>query len=161
VGVEAGTEVRTITVDLARDETVIVDATVAPPASEAAAALAVKAPPVPGAVAPSPADGWMRPTAWATSGLAVVAAGIATWQGIAAAGSYADATGMLQPDGSLKPGVDPAAYASAASAYQSQRRNAWIAGGSAIVLGVGATVLWLLVPSSAVEPAPGGLAFRF
>jgi hypothetical protein len=161
VGVEAGTEVRTVTVDLARDETVIVDATVATPIPAAPAALGVKAPPVPGAVAPAPADGWMRPTAWATSGLAVVAAGIATWQGIAAAGSYADATGMLQPDGSLKPGVDPAAYASAASDYQSQRRNAWIAGGSAIVLGVGATVLWLLVPSSAVEPAPGGLAVRF
>ena len=109
----------------------------------------------------SPADGWMRPTAWATTGLAVAAAGIATWQGIAAAGSYADATGMLQPDGSLRPGVDPAAYAAAASAYQSERRNAWIAGGSALVLGVGATVLWLLVPSSAVEPAPGGLAVRF
>jgi len=55
----------------------------------------------------------------------------------------------------------PAAYAAAASAYQSERRNAWIAGGSALVLGVGATVLWLLVPSSAVEPAPGGLAVRF
>ena len=160
VGVQAGSEVRTLTVDLARDETVIVDATVPPPTL--AGAAAPRAPPAtPVAAEPSPADGWVRPTAWATTGLAVAAAGIATWQGIAAAGSYADATGMLQPDGSLKPGVDPAAYAAAASDFQSQRRNAWIAGGSALVLGVGATVLWLLVPSSAVEPAPGGLAVRF
>ncbi len=159
VGVQAGDEARTVTVDLARDETVMVDAAVPPPS--AAATLSVKDPPTPRAVEPARADGWMRPTAWATTGLAVAAAGIATWQGIAAAGSYADATGMLRPDGSLKPGVDPAAYAAAASDYQSERRNAWIAGGSALVLGVGATVLWLLVPSSAVEPAPGGLAVRF
>jgi hypothetical protein len=159
VGVQSGSQERTLTVDLARDETVIVDATVPP--LPLAGAPAPKAPPAPVAAEPSPADGWVRPTAWATTGLAVVAAGIATWQGIAAAGSYAEATGMLQPDGSLRPGVDPAAYAAAASAYQSERRNAWIAGGSALVLGVGATVLWLLVPSSAVEPAPGGLAVRF
>jgi hypothetical protein len=159
VGVQAGAGVRTVTVDLARDETVIVDA--ASPPSVPSPDLAARAPAASSAVDPSPADGWLRPTAWAATGLAVVAAGLATWQGIAAASSYADAIGMLQPDGSLKPGVDPAAYASAASSYESERRNAWIAGGSAVVLGAGATVLWLLVPSSAVEPAPGGLAVRF
>ena len=157
VGVEAGGETPTITVDLARDETVVVDAVAPAPAPD----LAAKAPPVSSTQEPASTGAWMRPTAWATTGLAVVAAGLATWQGIAAAGSYEEAKGMLQPDGSLKPGVDPAAYAAAAAAYQSERRNAWIAGGSALLLGAGATVLWLLAPSSAVEPAPGGLAVRF
>jgi hypothetical protein len=157
VGVEAGGETPTITVDLARDETVVVDAVAPAPAPD----LAAKAPPVSSTQEPASTGAWMRPTAWATTGLAVVAAGLATWQGIAAAGSYEEAKGMLQPDGSLKPGVDPAAYAAAAASYQSERRNAWIAGGSALLLGAGATVLWLLAPSSAVEPAPGGLAVRF
>ena len=157
VGVEAGGRVQTITVDLARDERVIVD--VAPPVP--APDLAAKAPPAPIALDSSPPATWIRPTAWVATGLAVAAAGVATWQGIAAAGSYSDAKGMLQADGSLKPGTDPAAYAAAASAYQSERRNAWIAGGSALLLGAGATVLWLVAPSSPVEAAPGGLAVRF
>jgi hypothetical protein len=157
VGVEAGGSVQTITLDLVRDETVTLDVDVPAPVPD----LAAKAPPGPLAVDPSPRTGWMRPTAWVATGLAVDAAGVATWQGIAAGGSYSDAKGMLLPDGSLKPGVDPAAYASAASSFQSERRNAWIAGGSAVLLGVGATVLWLLAPSSPVEAAPGGLAIHF
>lgn len=157
VGVEADGRVQTLTVDLARDEMVIVD--VAPPAP--APDLAAKAPPAPIALDPSPPSGWIRPAAWVTTGLAVAAAGVATWQGIAAAGSYSEATGMLLPDGSLKPGADPAAYAAAAASYQSERRNAWIAGGGALLLGAGATVLWLIAPSSPVEAAPGGLAVRF
>jgi hypothetical protein len=157
VGVEAGGEVRTVTIDLTRDETVIVDAVAPAPVPD----LTAQAPAASSAPKPASSGTWVRPTAWAATGLAAVAAGIATWQGIAAAGSYADAKGMLQPDGSLKPGVDPAAYAAAADSYQSERRNAWIAGGCALVLGAGATVLWLLAPSSAVEPAPGGLAVRF
>jgi hypothetical protein len=154
VGVEAGGRVQTITVELARDEQVIVDAAPVPD-------LEAKAPPAPTVVDPSPPATWIRPTAWAATGLAVAAAGVATWQGISAAGSYSDAKGMLLPDGSLKPGTDPAAYAAAASAYQSERRNAWIAGGSALLLGAGATVLWLVAPSAPVEVAPGGLAVRF
>jgi hypothetical protein len=157
VGVEAGGRVQTITLDLLRDERVTLD--VAPPAP--VPDLVARAPPSPLAVDASPPAGWMRPTAWAATGLAVAAAGVATWQGIAAAGSYADAKGMLLPDGSLKPGVDPADYASASASYQSERRNAWIAGGSAVLLGVGATVLWLFAPSSPVEAAPGGLAIHF
>jgi hypothetical protein len=157
VGVEAGGEVRTVTIDLSRDETVIVDAVVPAPVPD----LTAQAPAASSAMKPASSATWVRPTAWAATGLAAVAAGIATWQGIAAAGSYADAKGMLQPDGSLNPGVDPAAYTAAADSYQSERRNAWIAGGCALVLGAGATVLWLLAPSSAVEPAPGGLAVRF
>jgi hypothetical protein len=103
----------------------------------------------------------MRPAAWATTGLAVAAAGVATWQGLAAASSYSEATAMLLPDGSLRPGSDPAAYAAKASAFESERTTAWIAAGSAIALGAGATVLWLLAPSVPVEPAPGGAAVRF
>ncbi len=159
VGVEAGGQVRTITVDLARDETVVVDTAV--PSPVPAPDLSAKAPPAPIAVDPSPPATWIRPTAWAATGLAVAAAGVATWQGIAAAGSYSEAKGMLLPDGSLKPGVDPAAYASASASFQSQRRNAWIAGGSALLLGAGATVLWLIAPSAPVEATPGGLAVRF
>ena len=159
VGVEAAGGVRTVTIDLARDETVVVDAVV--PAPVPGPDLAARAPPASSADEPGSSATWMHPAAWAATGLAVVVAGLATWQGIAAAGSYADAKGMLQPDGSLKPGVDPAAYAAAADSYESERRNAWIAGGTALLLGAGATVLWLLAPSSAVEPAPGGLAVRF
>jgi len=157
VGVEAGGSVQTITLELVRDETVTLDVD----APAVVPDLAAKAPPAPPATDPSPPTDWMRPTAWVATGLAVAAAGVATWQGVAAAGSYSDAKGMLLPDGTLKPGVDPAAYASASSSFQSERRNAWIAGGSAVILGVGATVLWLLAPTSPVEAAPGGLAIHF
>ena len=159
VGVEAGGQVRTITVDLVRDETVVLDTAV--PSRVPAPDLSAETPPAPIAVDPSPPATWVRPTAWVATGLAVAAAGVATWQGIAAAGSYSDAKGMLLPDGSLKPGVDPAAYASASASYQAERRNAWIAGGSALLLGAGAAVLWLIAPSAPVEATPGGLAVRF
>lgn len=158
VGVAAGGAVRTVTLDLLRDERLVLD--VAPPATPSVPDLAARPPPAPVPLEDAP-GAWMRPAAWAATGLAVAAAGLATWQGIAAAGSYSDATGMLQPDGSLQPGVDPAAYAAAADAYQSERRNAWIAGGSALLLGGAATLLWVLAPSTRVEPAPGGIAFRF
>ena len=155
VGVEADGALRTVTVELARDELVVVDTRAPPPDLSATPS---PAPLLPTASMPG---GWMRPTAWATTGLAVAAVGVATWQGLAAAGSYSDATAMLLPDGSLKPGIDPAAYAAKASAFESERTNAWIAAGSAIALGAGATVLWLLAPSVPVEPAPGGAAVRF
>jgi hypothetical protein len=157
VGVEAGGRVESVTVELSADLSVVVDAgATAPPID-----LAPKPPPAPVALDLSPPDPWIRPAAWTATGLAAVAAGLATWQAIAAAGSLADAQGMVQPDGSLKPGVDPAAYNAAMSAFQSERRNAWIAGGGALVLGAGATVLWLLVPSIPVEPGRAGLAVRF
>jgi hypothetical protein len=154
VGVEQGGVERTLTVELARNESIVMD--VVPQV-----ALAARPPPEAAVTAVSQGNGWVRPAAWTTTGLAVAAAGVATWQGVAAAGSQADAKGMLLPDGSLKPGVDPAAYAAQVTAYQSERTAAWIAAGSAVALGVGATVLWLLVPSAAVEPAPGGVALRF
>ena len=155
VGVEADGALRTVTVELARDELVVVDTRAPPPD--------LSATPSPSPLLPTASmpGGWMRPTAWATTGLAVAAVGVATWQGLAAAGSYSDATAMLLPDGSLTPGIDPAAYAAKASAFESERTNAWIAAGSAIALGAGATVLWLLAPSVPVEPAPGGAAVRF
>jgi hypothetical protein len=156
VGVESGGRSRTVTVELFRDETVVVDAGAPPPDLSA---------PLPGpsatAASPSPSGAWMRPVAWTASGLAVVAAGLATWQGIAAASAYSDAKAMLQPDGSLSPGTDPASYAAAKSTYQSRTTAAWIAGGSALVLGAGATVLFLLAPSAPVEATPAGVAVRF
>jgi hypothetical protein len=155
VGVEAAGEVRTVTVQLTRDESLVIDT--AAPAPDLSASP--PRPPLP-AVARSP-GGWIRPVAWVTTGLAVVAVGVATWQGFAAAGSYSEAKSMLLPDGSLKPGVDPATYAATANAYDSERTNAWIAGGSAVALGAGATVLWLVAPSARVAPAPGGVAVRF
>ena len=155
VGVEADGAVRTVTVDLARDESLVVDTRAPPPD------LSARPPPPPLLTSTAAGGEWMRPAAWATTGLAVAAAGVATWQGLAAAGSYSDAKAMLLPDGSLKPGIDPAAYAAKASAYDSERTTAWIATGSALALGAGATVLWLLAPSLPVEPTPGGAAIKF
>lgn len=159
VGVESGGTVRTITLELSRDERVVLDVPAPVPAK--APDLAAPRPAAPIPLEASPEGAWMRPAAWAATGLAVTAAGLATWQGIAAASSYSEASGMLLPDGSLKPGVDPGAYAAAASAYQSERRNAWIAGGGALLLGGAATLLFVLAPASGVEPAPGGIALRF
>ena len=159
VGVESGGTVRTVTLELSRDERVVLD--VSAPVVAKGPDLAA---PRPAAAIPleAPSSGsWMRPAAWTATGLAVTAAGLATWQGIAAAGSFSEAQGMLLPDGSLRPGVDPGAYAATASAYQSERRNAWIAGGGALLLGGAATLLFVLAPSSGVEPAPAGLALRF
>jgi hypothetical protein len=155
VGVEDGGGSRTVTVELARNESVILDVAAPPPD------LSARPPPVSHSLAPPQTGDWIRPTAWATTGLAVTAAGLATWQGVLAAGSSSDAKAMLLPDGSLKPGIDPATYAAQVSEYDGQRTRAWVAAGSAVALGAGATVLWLLVPSAPVEPAPGGAAIRF
>jgi hypothetical protein len=153
VGVEDGGGSRTVTVELARNESMVLDVAAPPPD------LSALPPPVSLSVAP-PRTGDC-PTAWATTGLAVTAAGLATWQGVLAAGSSADAKAMLLPDGSLKPGIDPATYAAQVSEFDAQRTRAWVAAGSAVALGAGATVLWLLVPSAPIEPAPGGAAIRF
>jgi len=155
VSVEEGGVARATAIELARDESVVVDAAAPPPA------LAASLPPPAASIAVEPPGTWMRPAAWTATGLAAASAGIATWQGIAAAGSRSDAAAMLLPDGSLRPGADPAAYAAAADAFAAERRNAWIAAGSAVVLGAGAAVLFLLAPSSGIEPAPGGIALRF
>ena len=157
VGVESGGRVESVSVELAADRSVTIDAG-APPTPPDLTPSPPQAPVALDLSAPSP---WIRPAAWTATGLAAVAAGLATWQAIVAAGSLADAQGMVQPDGSLRPGADPAAYNAAMSAFQSERRNAWIAAGGALVLGAGATVLWLLVPSLPVEPGPSGIAVRF
>ncbi|HET8733988.1 MAG TPA: hypothetical protein VFM45_09485 [Anaeromyxobacteraceae bacterium] len=156
VGVEGGGRERTVTVELARDETVVVDPAAPPPD------LTTPLPSAPiAAVQPAPDGAWMRPVAWTAAGLALVSAGVATWQGIAAGNSWSEAKGMLQPDGTLKPGVDPAQYAAARNAYDTQSTVAWVTGIGAVALGAGATVLFLLAPSAPVEPAPGGVAVRF
>lgn len=155
VGVEANGIARTTTIELWRDESLVVDVAAPPPV------LAAAPPPPSESIAVEPPGAWMRPAAWTATGLAAAAAGIATWQGIAAASSRSDAAALLLPDGSLRPGVDPAAYAAAADAFAVERRNAWIAAGSAVVLGAGAAVLFLLAPRSGVEPSPGGIALRF
>jgi hypothetical protein len=156
VGVESGGRERTVTVELARDETLRIDPSAPPPD------LSTPLPAAPVAKAqPSPGGEWMRPVGWTAAGLAIVSAGVATWQGIAAGSSWADAKGMLQPDGTLKPGVDPAEYAAAKNAYQTESTVAWVTGVSAVALGAGATVLLLLAPSAPVEPSPGGVAIRF
>lgn len=158
VGVGSGGAVRTVTVEVARDEVVVID--LAPPSPPALAATAPSAEPRLSLESPPP-GGWMRPAGWTAVGLAAAAAGIATWQGLAAASSYDRAAGMLMPDGSLAPGVDPEAYARASADFANERRNAWIAGGSAVALGAGAALLLLLAPSAPVAPAPGGVALRF
>jgi hypothetical protein len=160
VGVGGNGAVRSVTVEVARDEVVVID--LAPPSSPPPP-LAASAPPAgpPLSIDATPPGEWMRPAGWTAVGLAAAAAGIATWQGLAAASSYDRASGMLLPDGSLAPGVDPEAYARASADFANERRNAWIAGGSAVVLGAGAAVLLLLAPSVPVAPAPGGLALRF
>ncbi len=160
IGVGSAGAVRSVSVDVSRDEVVVIDRASPLPAPEALAASAPPSEPRP-SVESSPPGGWMRPAGWTAVGLAAAAAGIATWQGIAAASSYDRASGMLLPDGSLAPGVDPEAYARASADFANERRNAWIAGGSAVVLGAGAAVLLLLAPSAPVAPAPGGVAFRF
>jgi hypothetical protein len=155
IGVELDGSLRTVTLGLARDESIVID-TAAPPPDLSAR------PPSTTLTSGARTEGaWMRPAAWTTTGLAVVAAGVATWQGIAAAGSRSDALSMLLPDGTLRPGVDPAAYAAKVSAFDTQRTAAWIAAGSAVALGAGATVLWILAPSVPIEPSPGGAAVRF
>jgi hypothetical protein len=159
VGIEDGGTMKTVSVELSRDETVIVDtaprlAAVPPPAASAGA------PDSPMVESTSPAD-WMRPAAWGSASLGAVAAALAVWQGVAAAGSRAELGDMVLPDGSLKPGIPPSRYAATNEAWQSERRNAWIAGGSALLLGAGATVLFLLAPEAGVTPSAGGLALRF
>ena len=127
----------------------------------AASLPAASAPTTVSTTASEPAATWMRPAGWVGVGLAAVAAGVATWQGIAASSSYAEATAMRQPDGSLKPGVDPATYNAVSADFHAQQRAAWIAGGAAVVFTAGAVVLLVLAPSSPVKATTSGLALAF
>jgi hypothetical protein len=76
----------------------------------------------------------------ATGGLAVVLGGVAIWQAMSANDSYDKAKAMLQSNGTLPLGADPARYDKFLSDGDSARRNAWIAGGGAVTA-VGATAV--------------------
>ncbi|MGA8890874.1 MAG: hypothetical protein WB493_04845, partial [Anaeromyxobacteraceae bacterium] len=89
VAVEVDGAASATTIDLAHDESVVVDVATSPPV------LAASPPPPATSIATEPSGTWMRPTAWAATGLAAAAAGIATWQGVAAAGSRSEAAAML------------------------------------------------------------------
>jgi hypothetical protein len=165
--VRSAGEARSARVDLASDERLTVDLSGPPPfpATGPAAEPRLSAAPAPSSAgltlrAEAPV-GWMRPTAGAAGGLAAAAAGLAVWQGIAAGNASAEASAMLLPGGMLRPGTSPAEYASATSSFDSARRNAWIAGGSAAALACGAVLLWVLAPDAPVTPAPAGMALRF
>jgi len=167
VGVRDGSAAGGARVELSRDERLAVDlpGVPGPAAASGATAAHLSAPPAPtgGGLslhAEAPVD-WMRPTAVAAGGLAAVAAGLAVWQGVAAGAARDEASGMLLPDGMLRPGVRPADYAAASARFESARTNAWIAGGSAAVLAGGAVLLWVLAPDAPVSPAPSGLALSF
>jgi hypothetical protein len=167
VGVRAGSAAAGARVELSRDERLSVELGGAPrpvtSGGATAARLSASPAPTEGGLslnAEAPAD-WMRPTALAAGGLAVVAAGLAAWQGVAAGAARADASAMLLPDGMLRPGVRPADHAAATSRFESARTNAWIAGGSAVLLAGGAVLLWVLAPEAPVSPAPSGLALSF
>lgn len=150
-------------VDLAGDASVAL-APPSPPAREAPASDRLSAAPPASArldlSAPAPVD-WMRPAALASGGVAFVAAGVATWQGVLAVQARDEANGMLLPSGALKPGIDPATYAAVARSFETARRNAWIAGGTAAALGGTAVLLWLLAPSAPVTATADGLALGF
>jgi hypothetical protein len=98
---------------------------------------------------------WMRPTAYAAGAAAVLLAGFATYQGIAAHGSYQDARGMLRPDGTFI--TDPAQYAGRMDSGDSAARRAYIAAGGAVLMAAVAGVLWYVTG----EPQPAAPAVRF
>jgi hypothetical protein len=74
----------------------------------------------------------------ATAGLTVALGGVAIWQAMVANDRYSEADSMLQSNGTLPVGSDPARYADLQSQGDSAKRNAWIAGGGAVVA-LGAT----------------------
>jgi hypothetical protein len=82
---------------------------------------------------PAPPSRWLRPGAWASGALGVLLGGLAVHQGLAARSAYSDADAMLLPGGILRPGVDPATHAAALRRGDVATRNAWLAGGTAVV----------------------------
>jgi len=128
----------------------------APPGPSPAAA-----PTPPEAKAPGSTPAWMRPSAYGAGALALVLAGLATYEGVQASNRYADAQAMLRPDGSFQPGADPARYADLRSSGDAARRNAWIGAGTAAVLAAASGVLWYLSRGPHSREAPQPLALRF
>ncbi len=130
----------------------------APPAKSASPTALPSAREAPPTAETTPPPGWLRPAAWGAGALAVLSAGVATWQGLSAASAYRDASGMLRPDGSLKQGLDLASYDAARSRGDAASRRAWVGAGVAVISAAASGISWYL----SREPAPPGmLAFRF
>ncbi|BDG09878.1 PEGA domain-containing protein [Anaeromyxobacter paludicola] len=109
-------------------------------------------PPVPAAAPAARRSGWLRPAAWISGALALGMAGVASWQGLAAASAYDRANAMVRADGLLAAGADPARYHDALGEGDRARRMAWASAGSSVALAATAGVLgWL-----SAEPAPAG-----
>jgi hypothetical protein len=117
---------------------------------------ALRAPPRPGAAPPR--KGWLRPAVYGAGALAVLSAGLATWQGLSAASAYRDASGMLRPDGALKQGIDPSSYEAARGRGDAASRRAWVGAGVAVLSAAAAGIAWVL---SREPQAAGAVAFRF
>lgn len=101
---------------------------------------------------------WMRPAAYVAGSAAVLLGGFAVWQGFRASARYDDAVAMVRPDGSFRPGADPARYAQLVTDGDAAKRTAVVSAAAAALAAVTGGVAWLL--SRDPPPAPG-LAFRF
>jgi hypothetical protein len=104
---------------------------------------------------------WMRPVAYGSAVLAGVFTGVAIHQGLAARQASADAGGMVGPGGALAAGSDPTRYYDLRDASRAASRNAYVAGGAAVVFAVTAGVLgWKSRPPRETA-SPGALALDF
>ncbi|MBL0277011.1 MAG: hypothetical protein IPQ24_13135 [Anaeromyxobacter sp.] len=93
---------------------------------------------------------WLRPAALGSGVLAALLTGLAVQQGVAANGAYADADGMIQPNGQTRPGITYPQYLATLARGDDANRNAWVAGGAAAVSATAAGVLYWL----SRDPAP-------
>jgi hypothetical protein len=113
----------------------------------------------------------MRPAAYVSAGLVGVFTAVAIQQGLSSSQASSEAAAMVGPGGSLAPGSDPAVYDglrsdARAAVYDGLRsdarasaRNAYLAGGAAVVFAVTAGVLgW---KSRVPTEEPAALALRF
>jgi hypothetical protein len=131
-----------------------------PPAAEPSPADPAD-PVAPAPSAPSRPGRWMRPAAYVSAGLVGVFTAVAIQQGLSSSQASADAAAMVAPDGSLAPNSDPAVYDAHRSDARVSARNAYLAGGAAIVFAVTAGVLGWKSRAPAEEPGSAALALRF
>lgn len=99
----------------------------------------------------------MRAAIYATGGAAVLLAGLATYQGIAAHGSYQEARGLLRPDGSFASGSDQGRYNAVMERGDSAAERAYLAAGGALLMAAATGVLWLVTR----EPSSAAAVIRF
>jgi hypothetical protein len=109
-------------------------------AAPAAASLAFPAPRGVPRAELSPRS-WKRTAMWASGGLALGFAGLATQQGFAAASAGSDADAMLGSGGVLRPGSDPGRYRDLRDRADASSRNAYLSAGAAAVFAATAGVL--------------------